>query len=102
MSDKCPFCRADDKRQWGPTEYLCGTVSYTGGPIARSAVCYETELARKDELLRRAVGLFNKWLYLEKKGLLSCAFSLKTLVRETNVFLQAAREALEGKKCLGT
>ena len=47
----------------------------------------QTELTRKDELLQKAGGLFNKWLYLEKRGSLTCAFSPKILARETGVFL---------------
>ena len=45
----------------------------------------KAELARKDEWRRGATELFNKWLYLEENGLLSCCS--KTLARETNAFL---------------
>ena len=72
MSDKCPFCKEP--------------FTYSGcNGQKRSPSCYEAELARKDELLQKAGGLFNKWLYLEKNGLLSCCS--KTLARETNAFL---------------
>ena len=49
-----------------------------------------SELARKDELQYKAEELLNRWLYLAKKGLLSCGFSPKTLDRETQAFLTDA------------
>ena len=47
----------------------------------------QTELVLAGEWRRGATRLFNKWLYLEENGLLSCAFSPKILARETNVFI---------------
>ena len=57
MTDSCPFCG----KTWGTpiskhSMSKCGT-RYINGIPARSSGCYETELARKDELLRGAVGI---------------------------------------------
>ena len=85
MIDKCKFCGAEAipiNEAPGLPIFVCKTM---GGK--RSRDCYEAELISKDKWRREATELFNKWLYLEKRGLLTCAVSPKILARETNVFL---------------
>ena len=59
MDNKCPKCgaKATTIVNWSsgsPTfDFACGTEQMPGG-LVRGDDCYETELARKDELLRRA------------------------------------------------
>ena len=91
MSDECPFCGAEAVKrvEWldgHSYDFSCGSEQTPRG-FVRTDDCYKAELACKDELLQKAVKLFNAWLYLEKRGLLSCAFSPKILARETNVFI---------------
>jgi len=92
MDNKCPKCgaKATTIVNWSSGrstfDFACGTEQMPGG-LVRGDDCYKAELAALKKLLREAGGLFNKWLYLEKRGLLSCAFSPKTLARETGVFL---------------
>ena len=60
-------------------------LDFTKCPFCGLPISTEAELTRNDEWRRGATELFNRWLYLEEKGLLSCA---KTLARETKVFLK--------------
>ena len=86
MSDKCPL---HSNKLSALRAHMYPDIINNDGIECRHALIskLQTKLARKDEWRRGATELFNKWLYLEKKGLLSCAFSPKTLARETNVFL---------------
>ncbi len=64
----CQFCRAEEKRQWGPMEFKCGTVTYIGGPVARSAICYEAEITRKDAQVERAKKVIQAYRALKREG----------------------------------
>ena len=90
MSEECPFCGQElwgEQSDYHPIRiWKCKTIGFSEG-FNRSNQCYEAELISKDKWRREATELFNKWLYLEKKGLLTCAFSPKTLAGETNAFL---------------
>ena len=71
MSDKCPKCGSEtvtivNWQSGSPTfDFACGTEQLPGG-LHRSEECYKAEIARRDEVIRKAVELFkNLWMDID-------------------------------------
>lgn len=90
---ECPFCGAEavtvvEWKDGKSYDYACGTEQTPGG-LVRGTECYETELTRKNKLLRKAGRLLNQindWIYVSsmpnrisdrRKQLYDCIFPME-------------------------
>lgn len=95
--DKCPFCGAKAVDDY--LTYACGTTGLVEGREERGSQCYETELARKDELLRGAIEILNKVREARKDVPFLGAQAFALVWRETQAFLTTPEvvKVMEGK-----